>query len=384
MSLHTTMISTKNLKALRLCVTLLMLGCMIFGAVLPVAAVSYPKPDNKVADEAKVLSESTVRSIQKANQDLTDVGASIAVCTVKTTGDTKIDEYARGLFKDWKLGEGVLLLIAVDDENYFFVQSVGVDKIITNEVLATVRDSSLEEDFAAGNIDRGVLKTVSRLSMLLVSALENTVSDEGDENTDTDEETDADENKGTTFGSVIVGIFKFILVLVLIVVVLFAALFAAALFNDDCAEIFSNIWQNFILRKGRNSKKTYSMPSEYYDERLYGNRPQNAQRRPNPNNSNANRRPPQYGQNRQPNRPQSQSGQNRPQNPQYNGQARRNQYYNADGTPRQPRSNQNQQNRQNGYRQNPNDQQNAANQYGAQFGDETRQFTIPGRGQNQR
>lgn len=374
---------------LRLCVTLLMLCCIVFTAVIPVSAATYPKPSDKVADEAGVLSENTIRSIKNTNEKLTkDVGAAVAVCTVKTTGDTNIADYASAVFKEWKLGEGVLILIANDDNNYYFVQSVGVEKIITNEVLANVRDTCLEEDFAAGNIDRGVFKAVTRLSSLLVSALEDAVADENTENqgaTSTDKS-----EKGTTFGSVLVGFFKFVLWVALILIILFVALFVAALFNDDAASIFSFVWQNLILRKRNN--KAYSMPGDYYDERLYGNgnrgnAQRNAQQRRNPDQHrpNSNRRPPQnhgalpspsngangangnrgnYPQNRQMN--QNRQPQNRPSN----GQT----YYNADGTVRRPRQNPNSQYNHNVNNQNQN----------TQFGDETRQFIIPGREQNRR
>lgn len=386
-------LSANKNRTISLCITLLLLGCVIFGAILPVSAASYPKPTNKVADEAGVLSESTIRSIKNTNESLAaDVGASIAVCTVKTTGSTPINEYAAALFKEWKLGEGVLLVIATEDDNYYFIQSVGVDKIITNDVLADVRDKYLESDFAAGNIDRGVFKTVTSLSSHLVNGLED-AADSTDEDKTT-EDGEEKENKGTTAGGVIVGFFKFILILVLIVVVLFAALFVAAIFNDDAAAIFQFIWQNVILRK---QSKTYSMPREYYDDRLYGN----AQTRNRPQNrSNANRRP----QNLPPrqDQPRLREPQMRNQAPRGNYDQRppQNRYYNADGTPR--RQNQNQydqynqynqypQNRQGNYRQGQQPQGNyrqaptqsrprpQSQQYD---GEETRAFTIPGRGQN--
>lgn len=372
-------------RVLHLALTLFVLGCMLFTAILPVAA-AYPKNNDKVADEAGVLSESTIRTIRNTNETLeADIGASIAVCTVKTTGDTDIAEYARGLFKDWKMSEGVLLLIAADDENYYFVQSVGVDKIITNEALTEIRDNDLEADFASGNIDRGVLKTVSRLSSLLVNGLEESASGEDDDAKETEE-------KGTTVGSVIVGFFKFLLWAVLILVIAFVAFFIAAMFNDDCAAIM----QKYVFQR---NKKSSPMPQDYYDERLYGQRRQqnpNAQRRrPNPysNQYGQNYRPQNrqtpvnngYSQNRQNNRlngynqnayaqlpsgQYSQSTQTRNQN--------RPTYYNADGTQRTN------QNARQGYNQQGYSQQNGYNRNQQQINaEETRAFTIPGRGQNQ-
>lgn len=390
MPLYMNMIAIKKYNihnALRLCIILLTLGCMIFGSVQPIAAASYPKPKDKVADEAGVLSEATIRTIKSTNDDLIkDFGVAVAVCTVKTTGETALDVYAQKLFREWKLGEGVLLIIAVDDDDYYLIQSTGVEKIITNDELSKVRDKYLEEDFAAGNIDRGVFKTVSRLSSLLTSGLK----DAADTSANEENSEENSEGKGTTVGSVIVGFFKVILWIVLILVFLFVALFVGALFNDDCAEIFSFIWQTFILRN--SSKKPYSMPNELYDERLYGNRRNNGQhgqRRP---NSNGNRRPPQNNQQRQSNYPRLQSGNSNHggQNSNYprnnsqrnmQSQNRRDQYYNADGTPRRQRPNPN---AQNGGQYNSGTQNVYGSGYDRNFNsDETRAFTIPGRGYNQ-
>lgn len=337
---------------------------MLITAVLPIAA-DYPKNDNQVADEAGVLSESTIRTIKQTNKELkADIGATIAVCTVKTTGETEITEYAHGLFKDWKMGEGVLLLIAADDENYYFVPSVGVDKIITNEVLTQIRDNDLEEDFAAGNIDRGVLKTVSRLSSLLVSGLKDSAGTTAESN----KSDEAVEEKGTTFGSVLVGIFKFLLWAVLIVVIAFVVFFIVAMYNEDCAALL----QKYVFQR---NKKSYSMPPEYYDERLYG------QRRPNQNPNNPRRRPDQNGYGNaysQNYRPQNQRNVQNRQNYSRNSYAQlssgdagqrsqqRPAYYNADGTQRQQRPN-------TSVRQN----------HTSTNAEETRAFTIPGRGPNQ-
>lgn len=330
---------------------------LIFGSAVQVfAATKYPEPDKNVADTAGVLSESTIRSIQKTNESLkVDVGATIAICTVSTTGDEDISTYARNVFKEWKLGEGVLLLIASDDENYYFVQSVGVDDVLTNEVLEQIRDDYLEEDFSAGNIDRGVSKCVTKLTSALNAGLSSSSTDTNDKSSDEKSDDGENKEKGTTIGGIIVGFFKFILYVALIAVVLFAALFVWAMFNDDVAALM----QRYIFRRG--SSNQYRMPEEYYDDRLYGKRQShgNPHRRPNQNRTVQQRRYDAYG---NPIRTDSQ-GHRRP-NPQ-----------NQNGHPVQ--------NRQNGYGSYQTPQQNRQQvgykQSNQGYGDETRAFTIPNR-----
>ncbi len=349
--------NTNRIKFIRSAILILFASVLVFGSAVSVSAAStYPKPDDNIADEAGVLSESTIRSVQKTNESLyEDVGAMIAICTVATTGDEDIETYARNVFKEWKLGEGVLLLIAADDENYYFIQSVGVDKVLTNEVLEEIRDGYLEEDFAAGNIDRGVIKCVTKITSVLTSGL----SAPAEEAADDAEKTDEDgEKKGTTVGGVIVGFFKFILYVVLIAVVLFIALFVWAMFNDDVAAIL----QKYIFKRGSSGQ--YRMPEEYYDDRLYGSRQQRRGQQGQRPRQNAR---PQQGQQAQRSRVQYDAYGNpiRQQRP-AERPAQRPQQYQQQGQMRSQQSYPVQQNRQSAQSQ----------QYS---GDETRAFTIPGR-----
>ena len=273
---------------------------------------AYPKADGYVADEAGVLSESTIRQIKKTNDTLKkEAGITIAVCTVKTTDGVAIAEYARGLYTEWKMGEGVLLLIASEDKNYYLVQSTGVEAHLTSADLEVIRDGYLEEDFAAGNIDSGVLKAFSKLT----SELEDGVNFPAVDDVTPDSETEREENKGTGIGSAIVTILKIILYISLFALAAFVILFVVAMFNDDVAALL----QRYVFRKG----KTNPVRDTYYDERLYGN----------------NGRRPQQNQRPQGQRPQGQYREN--------PQARRNpnQMYNADGSVRRPQNNGNQNNR---------------------------------------
>ena len=238
-----------------------------------VYAASYPKATDNVADSAGILSEGTIRSIKNANEELSkEVGANIAVCTVATTGDASISDYARAVFKDWNLGESILLIIAVDDKNYYFLQSSGVDSALTNEEIAQIAEEYLEGDFTSGTPDTGVMKVVAKLSGVLASKLAKT-----------DTEAEAAENEKHS-GSFIITLFKAILYIVLILVVLFVILFVVALFNDDAAALL----QKYVFRRNAH-KQNYQQMNYQYDERLYGN--QSAQRRPG-----AQRNPSQNGQ----------------------------------------------------------------------------------------
>ena len=257
-------------------ISLIIAAVVVMGTLSPAFAGTYPKAEKYIADEAGVISEVTARTIRNANEELEkNAGAVIAVCTVSTTGDTPIGEYTRAVFHDWKLGESILILIAVDDMNYYFLQSTAIDKILSNEELQSITNDYLEADFVEGNIDTGVMKVCAKLSSVLGSRMNTT-----------DEAADG-ENKGKTFGSVIAGFFKAILWIVLIAVILFVILFVAALFNDDAAAIL----RKYVF----HSKPQNSVSQIRYDERLYGRQ---TERRPQQSEQYGRQMPRQQNQNR--------------------------------------------------------------------------------------
>lgn len=283
--------------------------------VLPVlAAAAIPKHETYIADDAQLLSEATVRNIAKNNEELLKSnGTVIGVCTIKSTGDEAIADYARRVYTDWKMGEGVLIVVASEDENYYLLQSTGIEDTVTNASLETLRDEYMENDFAASNIDRAVYSVATKL-MTTLSAIETALSpedsDETDENTANDGETD--EEKGTTVGGFIVGLLKFILIAALILIAAFVIFFIIAMFNDDAAELM----QKYVFQRGKSAPSN----ADFYDERLYGtNRQIQQQGR---RNAQAQQR-----MNTQPNRGYQQGypqNQNRNYNPNYNPNYNRN------------------------------------------------------------
>lgn len=248
---------------------ILLIVCMTAGLALTTAA-DYPKPTNYVYDGTSTLSDSVLETIKSTNDTLYDkVNARIALCIVESLDGEEIATYARNIFNEWKLGEGVLLVISTGDENYFAVQSVGIDDVLTNDQLSTILQEFLEPDFAEGNIAKGIQKTINKLSSFMKTELP--AADTNKDSTD-NAAAEKDGEKKVTFGSVILSILKIILWTVIILVAAFVIFFVVALFNDDAAELMQRyIFSHFTGNKPANNHQ------DYYDERLYG-RPANNNR----------------------------------------------------------------------------------------------------------
>jgi uncharacterized membrane protein YgcG len=361
---------------------------------VPTFAATYPTQQNYVADEAGVLSESTIRALETANKTLKlDAGVTIAVCTVTTTGDTDIMTYARAVYRDWKLGEGVLILIASADEDYAVVQSNGIEDIITNDTLTEIRDEYLEEDFEAGNIDRGVNKFVTKLKNILTVGLSERAEKEASE-----EESTEEASTSSPVVSGIAGFFKTLLIIVCVIAVLVVAVLVAGMFNDTAAALIG-----WAVRKITNKPDNSKINEEYYDERLYGNgsNRNGSNRNGNRNgssNGNRNRNGSGYSNGQHLSANQVQQRLRAPSNgvnPQRNahgnaqGQHVQGQHVQGQYARGQRTQGQNRQNRTPNYNNNGsvngngNAQYNRRQSYGYGDGNETRAFTIPNNTNNQ-
>ena len=81
---------TKNTRLTAILLLLVMLSALL---TLPISA-AYPKATDNIADEMKVLTESTIHQLKKTNATLlSTTGTEVAVCIVKTT--------AAGLVAGW-------------------------------------------------------------------------------------------------------------------------------------------------------------------------------------------------------------------------------------------------------------------------------------------
>lgn len=125
-----------------------------------VFAAGYPAAPQEhfTRDEAGVLSEATIQAVDELNASLEASGAQIAVLTVGTTGEEYIDDYTYGVFDSWGVGSaeqnnGVLFLLAIDDQNYYCALGAGLEGSDLATQLQTMLNECAEPGFAAADYD---------------------------------------------------------------------------------------------------------------------------------------------------------------------------------------------------------------------------------------
>lgn len=144
----------------------------------PCAAAQMPDEPAEtvyVSDLANVLSDEAEAAITERSAALDALtGAQLVVVTVDFLGGEAIRDYAGNLFNRLQIGDaaknnGLLLLLAVGEENYYALQGRGLESALPDASLETLLQQSLEPDFAAGRYETGIQKTYDSLLTALES-----------------------------------------------------------------------------------------------------------------------------------------------------------------------------------------------------------------------
>lgn len=150
-------------KQLRTWFSVFVLICTLPTAALA-AIPDRPANNGTILDEAGVLSDTVEQKLTQKNETLfEDTGAEIAVVCVDFLDGEEIDDYAYDLFNEWGIGSsernnGLLLLLAIAEDNYYALPGYGIEDTFSGGTLQTMLDDYLEDDFAAGDYESGVEK----------------------------------------------------------------------------------------------------------------------------------------------------------------------------------------------------------------------------------
>ena len=136
-------------------------GLMTFLAVIAVSvwtvsAFTVPQPLENfyVADYANVINSKDADAIRTVNKNLeARNGSQIVVATFDFLDGEAIDDVAYDLFNGWKIGSasdnnGVLLVLAIGEEDYYCLQGKGLEKTLPTSDIQAILDSTLEPEFA--------------------------------------------------------------------------------------------------------------------------------------------------------------------------------------------------------------------------------------------
>ena len=159
------------MKRILACAAALALLVLTLCPALAATKVVEPGEDFYYLDTANVLSDETEGEIFFCNQLLYEqCGAQIVVAALDSIGRADIYEYAVEMGNSWGIGSadknnGFLLLMAIEEDDYYAVPGRGLQKIFPASVLKDLYDDYLEADFAAKDYDAGARSFLPVASM---------------------------------------------------------------------------------------------------------------------------------------------------------------------------------------------------------------------------
>ena len=94
--------------------------------------------------------------------------------TVESLGGKTIDEYAFGLFNKWGIGKedknnGILILVAEDGSKVRIEVGLGLEDVITNDIVKQIIDELIIPKFRESNFNQGIYDCVVELSEYIKS-----------------------------------------------------------------------------------------------------------------------------------------------------------------------------------------------------------------------
>ena len=145
---------------------------LLVSCFLPVQAFDVPesKENFYVADYVGVISDEHAEEIREINAHLESTnGSQIVVAVFDFLNGEDIADVAAQCFNEWQIGSaeednGILLLLAIGEENYYCVQGKGLEYQVSSSYLDDTLYEYLEPDFAVENYSEGVIKTVRQLA----------------------------------------------------------------------------------------------------------------------------------------------------------------------------------------------------------------------------
>lgn len=140
---------------------------------LAFAAPQFPVLTGRVVDDAHILSETTVQSLDQMLADY-ERGTSnqVVVVTIPSLGGDAIEDYGYQLGRFWQIGQkeknnGTLLIIAPNERKVRIEVGYGLEPVLTDAASSEIVNGIILAAFRSGNMEQGIIDgTQAILSVL--------------------------------------------------------------------------------------------------------------------------------------------------------------------------------------------------------------------------
>lgn len=152
--------------------TILCVFCLLLPPV-QAQTVAVPALDSPVVDTTATLAAADRQAlVDKALALQQRKGSQLQVLIVPTTGGETIEQYARRVFDQWRLGregvdDGVLLLVAINDRRVRIEPGYGLEGAIPDAIANRIIQEYLVPQFRAGDYSAGIAAASNALIGLI-------------------------------------------------------------------------------------------------------------------------------------------------------------------------------------------------------------------------
>lgn len=157
------------MRALRL----VLLGLLLAGATVALAALVFPTMTGRVVDTAQLIDAQTAAHLSQmleAHEQAT--GEQVVVVTLPNLQGTNIEDYGYQLGRFWGVGQkgkdnGALLIVARDDHKVRIEVGYGLEERLTDAQSSVIINQILTPAFKAGNFAGGISQAVQAMIQVL-------------------------------------------------------------------------------------------------------------------------------------------------------------------------------------------------------------------------
>lgn len=145
---------------------------LVLISAFPACAADYPAPQGAATDLADVLSSDTISDLTALSKRYESAtGGEMYVMTRHFLGGADVYEYAKELFKAWKLKkDDALLLLVIGEESYALCLGEKAAEALPAESRSVMLGNYFREKFLARDYDGAVGDLAARLAVYLAKA----------------------------------------------------------------------------------------------------------------------------------------------------------------------------------------------------------------------
>jgi uncharacterized protein len=146
---------------------------VVVGSTMAFAALQFPALSGRVVDEAHILSEATVQSLDQMLGDY-ERGTTnqVVVATLQSLQGTTIDDFGYQLGRTWQIGQkdknnGALLIVAPHEKKVRIEVGYGLEPLLTDAASSAIVNGIILPAFRDGDMEKGIIEgTKAMLSVL--------------------------------------------------------------------------------------------------------------------------------------------------------------------------------------------------------------------------